>query len=111
MLQHTSQHLHSQLIFAALPTWREAAIESRVALPRLEKLDWRVDVVSGSSGSASATSGTPVVLLDFSVRDQPSHAGTMPGKRHVAAELDTATLGAMLDGMRRIKDQLATAIQ
>lgn len=96
---------------AALPTWREAAIDARVSLPRLERLDWRVDVVAGSSEGATIAGGAPVVLLDCLVRDQPSRAGEMPGTRHIAAELDSATLGALLDGMRRIKDQLAAAVQ
>jgi len=88
-----------------------AAIESRVSLPRLEKLDWRVDVVAGSSESAPAAGGVPVVLLDCTVRDQPTFDSDMPSSRHVTAELDAASLGALLDGMRRIKDQLAAAVQ
>ena len=103
--------MYLQLIFSGLPTWREAAIEQRVSLPRLEKLDWRVDVVGGASESAASAGGTPVVLLDCLVRDQPSIAGVLPETRHIAAELDAASLGALLDGMRRIKDQLAAALQ
>lgn len=100
-----------QLIFEALPAWREAAIEGRPSLPRLERLDWRVDVVAGSSSAATAAGGTPVVLLDCLVRDTPARTDALPASRHVAVELDAASLGALLDGMNRIKDQLASAVQ
>ena len=38
-----------KLIVEALPSWRRAAIEDLVGLPRLAEFDWRVDVKSASN--------------------------------------------------------------
>jgi hypothetical protein len=98
----------SQLLLAALPRWREAALEQHVSLSKLEKLDWRVDIVS--AGSSVAAMSTPVVIMDCAIRDPPRAEDSMPSTRHVMVELDHASLGALLDGMRRIRDQLAVAL-
>jgi hypothetical protein len=95
----------AQVLFAGLPAWRDAAIEQRVSLPRLEGVAWRVDAAHSSSALSAANE--PVLRLCLSVRDQPAWDGAMPATRDVAVALGPASLGALLEGMRRIKDQLA----
>lgn len=88
-----------------MPSWREAAIDSRVGLPHFDGFSWRVDVVNGTSSLASANE--PALHLNFSVRGQPTEAGALPASKQESVDLSAATLGALLEGMRRIKDQLA----
>lgn len=100
--------LISELLFASLPRWRDAAIDQRVSLPRLEKLDWRVDVVSAASSALVLS--TPKLIMECAIRDQPALEGVLPAVRHVHVEMDHAALGALLDGMRRIKGKLDAAL-
>ena len=76
-----------------------------MALPRLEGVAWRVDAAYSSSSQYAANE--PVLRLCLTVRDQPAWEGAMPASRDVALALGPASLGALLEGMRRIKDQLA----
>jgi len=94
-----------QVLFAGLPVWRDAAIDQRVSLPRLEAVAWRVDAAFSSTSLSAANE--PVLRLSLTVRDQPTWEGAMPASRDVAVSLGPASLGALLEGMRRIKDQLA----
>ena len=72
-----------------------------MSLPRLEGVTWRVDAAYSSSSLAAANE--PVLRLCLTVRDQPAWDGAMPGARDVAVALGPASLGALLEGMRRIK--------
>jgi hypothetical protein len=94
-----------QVLAASLAGWREAAVDQRVSLPRLEATSWRVDVVNATSDVA--VTNEPVATLTLVVRDQPGGSG-MQATHALPVALDAASLGALVDGMRRIKDQLAT---
>jgi len=85
--------------------WREASIASRVGLPALVESKWSVDVVDATSDLSKAA--TPAVQLQLAVRGQATRVGEMPPVETVAVELNHASLGALVDGMRRIRDQLA----
>lgn len=76
-----------------------------MGLPRLEGVAWRVDAVHSSG--ALAASNEPVLRLCLSVRAQPAWEGAMPGVVDVPMALSPASLGALLEGMRRVKDQLS----
>ena len=76
-----------------------------MGLPRLEGVAWRVDAMHSSSSLAA--SNEPVLRLCLSVREQPAWEGAMPSVREVPVALGPASLGALLEGMRRIKDQLS----
>ncbi len=65
-----------------------------------------MDVVSATSSVASANE--PVVTIQLKMRDRPHKMGEMPGSSEVGVTLNAASLGALVDGMRRIKDQLAS---
>jgi hypothetical protein len=94
-----------QFLFSALPGWREGAIESRVALPRLEAVSWRVDTAAGSAELASAAE--PLLRLALGVRAAPRDARAPPPLEELALTVPPAALGALVDGMRRVRDQLA----
>ena len=94
-----------QVIFSSLPVWREAAIDSRVSLPRLESTSWSVDAVNSSSALAAANE--PVLRLCLKVREQPSRTDELPAVKDLALTVPAASLGALVEGMRKIKDSLA----
>lgn len=80
-------------------------MDSRVSLPALEGVAWRVDVLNASA-EAGATN-EPTVSLRLRVRDNATRADALPAAHDVMVGLNAASLGALVDGMRRIKDQLA----
>ena len=96
--------LPAQVLFAGLPAWREAAVEQRVGLPRLEGVSWRV--LAMNSNAAVANANEAALRLKLSLRDQPAQEGVMPPQRDLFVAVSPASLGAMLEGMRRIKEQL-----
>ena len=78
-------------------TWRESAIHNKVSPPTLTTLDWRVSLPRSATNS-SVTSGA-TLLLNLMVKD-----GDMEKK--VPLELDKAGVDSLLDGLKKIKDQL-----
>ncbi len=84
--------------------WREASIASRPGLPSLIDSAWSVDVADATTLVAKAA--TPTIRLDLRVRDAPSAAGAMSGERTVSVEMNHASLGALVDSLRKTKDQL-----
>jgi len=94
------------ILFAGLPMWREAATAGRVGPAKVVDSAWRVSVTDSSDLVAKA--GDAKVGIDFVVRDPPTSTTAVPAERTVAVELNHASLGALVDGMRRIRDQLAS---
>lgn len=85
--------------------WREAAIEGRVGPPKLVASTWDVHVVEGSSEVARFA--TPACIVGLTIQDPPADVKTLPAERTVNVELNHASLTALVDGMRRVRDQLA----
>ena len=79
-------------------------MEQRVGLPRLEGVSWHVLAVNSSTAAASANEAA--LRLKLSLRDQPSQEGVMPASRDLCLAVSPASLGALLEGMRRVKEQL-----
>ena len=48
----------------------------------------------------------PAILMELKVQDPPARRDVMPAVRHVTFELSKETTDTMLDGLRRIRDQL-----
>jgi len=86
--------LLAQVLSAGLPAWRDAAVEQRVAPPRVEGCAAEPD---GGAGDAE-----PALRLALRVRGAGPAAA-----REVRLSLDAAALGALLAGMRRVREQLA----
>ena len=90
---------------AALPQWREAAIDARAGPPRLRGAAWQVAVADGSD--AQARFGTAVVSLALAVQDGASSRNTLPpDERPLRVELNHASLAALVDGMRKVAQDL-----
>mmetsp|Transcript_2062 Transcript_2062/g.7480 ORF Transcript_2062/g.7480 Transcript_2062/m.7480 type:complete len:190 (+) Transcript_2062:56-625(+) len=84
-----------------LPAWRRQAIGSQLALPRLEQVDWRVDVKSASDMIGHMA--VPTVLVELTVRDE---TGPQAAMQKVDFELSRESLTTVLDGLGKIRDQL-----
>jgi COMM domain containing 9 len=50
----------------------------------------------------------PTVMVQMEVQQNPTKAGVMPGVQDVQFELSKETLATMLDGLGKIRDQLAS---
>jgi len=89
-----------------LPAWREASKKLRPALPKLVDMDWRVDVAA--STTAASVLNVPSVIVSLQVQEQPTRRDAMPRDENVTFELRRDALQTMLDGLGRIRDQLAS---
>lgn len=97
--------LVSGIIFAGLPMWRDAAIEGRIGPPKLVASSWEVNVVEGSSDAGKTA--VPTCILGLRLQEAPTLTTAPPAERTVNVELNHASLTALLEGMRRVRDQLA----
>ena len=88
------------------PVWREAAVLSRVSLPQLIEVDWRIDVKTAAEQMSRMA--VPTVLIDLKVQQQPEMRGQVPGVKDVNFELSKEALHTMLDGLGKIRDQLSS---
>lgn len=89
---------------ASLPSWRAAAIKQAPSLPRLQRVAWSVTMAAGSD--AAHRSGVPAVQLQCDVTAQPTKAGSLPPTTPISIELGKETLGVLMEGFGRIRDQL-----
>lgn len=67
--------------------------EELIGLNKLVDVTWRVE--------------NKKVAVDLQVRDQPSQVGVEPSTHHETFEMSQGVLEAMLEGLGRIRDQLA----
>ena len=91
-------------IGANLMDWKKIASQQIISWPRMVDMDWRVDVMS-SSQEVSRMS-VPTVILDIKVEGQQERVGEMPPVRSINFELSKESLGTLLDGMNKIREQL-----
>jgi hypothetical protein len=107
---------------------REAAVEQRVGLPRLQKVGWAVQSLCASSELAAAAE--PVVTLTLTVSDDSGLEGargaggygalgggggggggggeeTMPASRAFAVTLNQASLASLVASLRKVKESLS----
>ena len=87
-------------------TWREASAMSRVSLPRYVDMDWSIHVRKASAESSNI--GTPAVLMELQVENQPSLMDEIPRLDRVGIELTREKLETVLDGFYRIREQLSS---
>jgi len=91
--------LIAQIVTANMKAWRESTLSTQVSLPRLESMDWRVDI-KGASDQASRMN-VPTVLVELKLASSSSGPA-----QAVQFELSNETLRAVLDGLGKIRDQL-----
>ena len=82
---------------------------SQVSIPRLTGVDWRIDVKTASDSLTRMA--VPTCLVDLQVQGVPSRRGELAGMQHGAFEMNRESLGAMLDGLSKIRDQLSQVAQ
>lgn len=99
------QSLVGKIIDSRLAAWKDAAAMSRVSLPRLVDHDWALHLQQSSSQVSAMN--VPTVRVQLKIEDQPRSAGEMPQVSNVDFELSREALGTMLDGLGKIKEQLA----
>jgi len=89
------------------PLLQEASTNQRPSLPKLIDANWRIDIKSASEQMRKMPP-VPCVLLQVEVEAQPTRRDCFPPNEKVSMELSKEALGTMLDGMRKIRDQLSS---
>lgn len=97
--------LIGQIINSHLQVWREASSLNRVSLPRLVDIDWALHLKTSSSSSQKLN--IPTVLMQLSIEENCLNIKEMPLMKKVDFELSKEALETVLDGLRKIKDQLS----
>jgi hypothetical protein len=82
---------------------------NQVSIPRLAGVDWRIDVKTASDSLTRMA--VPTCLVELQVQGCPERRGELPAVRHLAFEMNREALGAMLDGLGKIRDQLSQVAQ
>jgi len=95
-----------QVITAHLVEWREDALRTQCSLPKLKAIDWRIDVKRASEMISNMS--VPTVLVQLTVEQNPNRVGLESKLKTVNLELNKQTLETMLDGLKKIKDQLGS---
>ncbi|CAI8045904.1 COMM domain-containing protein 9 [Geodia barretti] len=98
--------LLSEIIAESMCDWKRHAMTQQVSLPRLESFDWRVDVKISST--AAARMAVPTCLLQMKVDGGREDRRRVPVAQTVSVEFSPETLHTMLDGLGKIRDQLAS---
>eukprot|EP01122_Echinamoeba_exundans_P001500 TRINITY_DN11539_c0_g1_i1.p1 TRINITY_DN11539_c0_g1~~TRINITY_DN11539_c0_g1_i1.p1 ORF type:complete len:189 (-),score=34.64 TRINITY_DN11539_c0_g1_i1:81-647(-) len=96
--------LIAKIITHHLPNWRKEAIATQVALPRLQAVDWRLDL-KNSCDQAPRISG-PALFVQLKVEQPRLNVKDEPKSENVIFELNKATLETMLEGFGQIRDKL-----
>ena len=98
-----------KIVAGRMDHWREAAGLNNVSLPRYVDTDWAVHVRKSSAESSNI--GTPAVLMELSIENQPTVVDKMPSVEKVGFELSREKLETVLDGFYRIREQLGRIAQ
>eukprot|EP01139_Manchomonas_bermudensis_P023920 Amastigsp_a841740_237.p2 type:complete len:196 gc:universal Amastigsp_a841740_237:36-623(+) len=98
--------LIATIVGAHMGEWRELLQTSTISLPKLVDAEWRVDVKSASQDAFRMHA--PTCIVELTVQEEASLAGVMMGTKRVNFEMNRETLETMLDGLGKIRDQLAS---
>jgi COMM domain containing 9 len=97
--------LLSSLLAARLGEWTDIAEQTQLSGPKLLDMDWRVDIKSGSGEVGKMH--VPTLLVSMNV-EEPFQSGGASQSSHLQFELDRETLGTLLDGLTKIREQLSS---
>jgi COMM domain containing 9 len=84
--------------------WKADASRKMISWPRMVDMNWQVDVKVSSQQMSRMH--VPTVVLDLKVKEQPRTASEPPAVKSVNFELSKESLGTLIDGMHKIRDQL-----
>jgi len=106
-VQSKLKEVISKIVMHYLPEWRDAAVNDQPTLPKLQSIDWRIDLKSASDKMTRIS--VPSVIVQLEV-DQPNQLGATEagGKKAIQFELGREALDVILDDLRQIKQQLAS---
>jgi hypothetical protein len=99
------KQLVAKIITVHLPEWGGQVLHSQVSLPRLQELDWRLDLKSASDSMHRMN--VPTVLVQLKVKDTPNRLGEEPTTSNIVFEMSKEALETMLEGLGQIRDQLS----
>jgi len=96
------KELIEKILTHHLPEWKEAAIGTQCALPRVVSMDWRIDIKSASE--AMSRMSVPTVLVDLKVAKPESKETQQP--QSVIFELNKETITTMIESLKFVQAQL-----
>uniref|UniRef100_A0A6B2LPW6 COMM domain-containing protein n=1 Tax=Arcella intermedia TaxID=1963864 RepID=A0A6B2LPW6_9EUKA len=96
--------LVAKIIVFYIPQWREDSLKNMVALPRLQNIDWRIDIKTASDQIARMSA--PSVIVQLQVEETLKKVDQKPGLRNINFELTKDALEVMMEGLQQIKKQL-----
>ena len=92
------------MVGSSLLDWKAVASREMISWPQMVGLNWQVDMKVSSKQMSRMN--VPAVLLGLQVKEQPRSISEMPAVKNVNFELSKESLGTLLDGMHKIRDQL-----
>jgi len=87
-----------------LPEWKTKVISEQVSLPKLQSIDWRMDIKGGSDQINRMN--VPTVIVDMKVDGVQKNIADPPSTRSIVFELSKDDLEIVLGGLDQIKKQL-----
>ena len=99
------KNLIAKIITVHMPEWGGQVLHSQVSLPRLQEIDWRLDLKSASDSMHRMN--VPSVLVQLKVKDTPTKVNEEPQTQNVVFEMSKEALETMLEGLSQIRDQLS----
>ena len=95
----------AKIIIQNFEYWKDATHKTTVsAVPKLIDFEWRLDV-KRSSNTVSYMA-EPTTLVSMQIQEPQQKVGIMAPTKQVQFEMDKDSLNVMIDGLRRIRDQL-----
>lgn len=94
------------VIASNLAKWRKQTSNSQLSLPKLKEFDWRIDIKSASDTAARLS--MPTAIVQMKVEDFPTSTTEVATTDEISFEVNRDTLDTVLDGLRKIRDQLAS---
>ncbi|GFN76028.1 comm domain-containing protein 9-like [Plakobranchus ocellatus] len=98
--------LITKIIIDNMDMWKEDSVAVQVSLPKLVDFDWRVDTKTSSDSVARMS--VPTCILNLQIQPKAPRIDKTPQAETVNVELSKETLDTMLDGLGKIRDQLAS---
>jgi hypothetical protein len=100
--------LIAKIIVHHLPKWKENAITLQPSLPRLQDLDWRIDLTNSSDQMHRMN--LPSLIVQLKIKENPQSIHDEPKISNINFEMTKSALDTVLEGLWQIRDQLSSLI-
>jgi len=97
--------LITRIVVAHAEEWKTSAMSHQVSPPKLVDFAWRVGTTVSSDALVNMNNTS--LVLSLTIQNNPTQVGVTPGLEEVQLELSKQELATMLDGLTKIKEQLA----